>query len=92
MHMELIKWNNVLDSFEKQNPRGFDCFYHFHYIHGLEEEDLSPYERLEQIAQYSENDADQPMEDLRNAVRSFILPLRAKTIEIAEEGALVTYY
>ena len=90
--MHLIKWSNVLDSFENHNPRGFDYFYHFHYIHGLEEEDLSPYERLEQIAEYSENDADQAMEDLKKAVLAYILPSGARSIEITEEGAQVIYY
>lgn len=86
--MPLIQWTKVLDAFEKQNPRGFNYFYHFHYIHGLPECDLSPFERLDEITDYSP-EADELKADLERVALSCISPVFSGTVEFSEEGILV---
>jgi hypothetical protein len=49
-----ISWGDLFDAWEKKNPRAFDDYYHFHSFYGLEEHDLSPYCRLEEINSYQE--------------------------------------
>ena len=48
-------WTSALNIFEKANPRSFDFFYSFHSFHGIEEGDLSPFERLAGIKECSES-------------------------------------
>jgi hypothetical protein len=86
--MHQIKWSEVLDAFEKRNPRGFDYFYHFHSMYDLPEYDLSPFERLEQIAEYS-SEADQIRGELEEAAFSCIPSSLGGTAEFGEEGIIV---
>lgn len=86
--MYQIKWSEVLDAFEKRNHHGFDYFYHFHSMHGLPEYDLSPFERLEQIAEYS-SEANKIRGELEEAAFSCIPSSLSGTAEFSEEGIIV---
>ena len=87
--MNLIYWSSVLDAFEKHNPQGFDYFYHFHSMHGLEENDLSPYKRLEEIAEFSEGNADLIAEDLHRTAIAFARSSTIRSIVFSEDGILL---
>jgi hypothetical protein len=45
----LLSWNDVLTYFERHRPRAFNYFYDFHSVLGLEEDDISPFDRLDDI-------------------------------------------
>jgi hypothetical protein len=49
-------WKTVLNLTEKLQPRLFDEYYHFHYFYGLDEDDLSPLERLTEIMDFEEGE------------------------------------
>jgi hypothetical protein len=53
-----IHWNDALHCLESTNPCAFDYYYHFHYINGLKENALSPYERLMEIGEHSPCDCE----------------------------------
>ena len=44
-----ISWSSLLEIWEQQDPVAFEYFFNFHEVNGLEDEDLTPYERLIKI-------------------------------------------
>jgi len=87
--MNRVNWSSVLDAYEKRNPQGFDYFYHFHSMHGLEENDLSPYKRLEEIAEFSEGNVDLIVEDLEKAAIAFARASTIRSVVLSEDGILL---
>ena len=63
--LSFVAWGDLLNAFEKANPKAFDFFYHFHSIYGLDEDDISPNDRLQDIGAHSECDFQQLVSDIR---------------------------
>ena len=68
---QLISWGKAIDALELINPQAFDCFYHFHSIHGLRERNLSPFRRLVGIGDYCESTSETLTEDFLSAIADF---------------------
>ena len=88
--MPLIKWNTVLDAYKKQNPKGFDYLGNFHRIYGLEDANLSHYERIHQIGEFMGCDFDQILEDLEASAASCIHVSCVRHLEIEEDGVFIS--
>jgi hypothetical protein len=78
----IFHWIDVLNAYEKCNPRSFDYFYHFHCIHGLEEDDLSPSERLQGIMEYSESDYELILDDLGRSIVDILLDSPCSSVSL----------
>jgi hypothetical protein len=51
-----LKWVDLLNLLEKRNPRALKYFYQFHTLYGLDERDMYPSERLQEIGDVSGDD------------------------------------
>jgi len=96
-----LSWSSLFDAWEQQDPRAFDYFYHFHAIYGLEDEDLSPYQRFTQINEIQRDSNSEFFDSLVAAAETAFkaLPEYASSdcnhgpldIDFREEGVSITF-
>jgi len=92
--LQNIEWKSLLYEYERSNPKGFGYYYHFHSIYGLEEDDLSPFERLQEIGENSENDFEQICSDFKKAacsVASLEYNEDSYDYQLDEEGISISF-